>query len=82
MHAFVSSINSRMHASQLLCLKTTPLWEISRCELDHTLIILSFPLLQHRYLSCVLWMVFYKAEQSNLNLYINSQYYISELTIA
>ena len=25
MHAFVSSINSCMHASQLLCLKTTPL---------------------------------------------------------
>ena len=48
MHAFVSSINSCMHASQLLCLKTTPLWEISRCELDHTLILLSFPLLQHR----------------------------------
>jgi hypothetical protein len=48
MHAFVSSINSCMHASQLLCLKTSPLREISRCELDHTLIILSFPLLQHK----------------------------------
>ena len=39
MHAFVSSINSCMHTSQLLCLKTTPLWEVSRCELDHTLIL-------------------------------------------
>ena len=55
MHASVSSINSCMHASQLLCLKTTPLWEISRCELDHTFILLSFTLLQHRLVVCCEW---------------------------
>jgi hypothetical protein len=48
MHAFVFSINSCIHTSQLLCLKTVLLWEKSIFELDHTLILLSFPLFQHR----------------------------------
>ena len=39
MHASVASINPCMHTSQLLCLKTTPLWEVSRCKLDHMLIL-------------------------------------------
>jgi hypothetical protein len=42
MHAFVSSIKSCMHASHLLYLKTTLLWEKSICELDHMFILLSF----------------------------------------
>jgi hypothetical protein len=47
MHAFVSSINSRMHASHLLFKKNPSVAEII-CEFDHMLILLSFPLLKHR----------------------------------
>jgi hypothetical protein len=42
------SINSCMHASHLLCLKTALHWEKSISELDHMLILLSFSLHQHR----------------------------------
>ena len=97
MHAFVSSINSYMHTSQLLCLKTTPLWEVNTCKLDHMLILLSFPcfstdnlvvccrwcfkMLNNQTLICVLSMLYLRAHNC-LRLFVPQMLLILKFAIA
>ena len=81
MHASVPSINSCMHTSHLLCLKTALLGKKSVCEESHAYSFELPPASTQIIKLCAVDGVL-KCWKSSFNLYINCQYYISELTIA